>query len=283
MLFHNNLTSKDFVKILKSIGEKSSKSFKGVIKFFHNEYSRYSENIPKYKDFLLKIVVKWNNVKEKVFKILVEYLPKWSEVDAKVYLVLGGDSAYGVNLLDTSAVLLNIGDFENLEVLVEALAHELHHKALWKSREVYQRLSRSGFTSLKGVYDITSEVLGEGVASIISRSFGPFQKYLRIRHEIDKYYRQVEEAILAVYDGTKTSEEVLDELYPNMGAIYMVGIDMSLKIIEKFGTKGLRGSLNDLSTYTFFETYNMVTSTYRYSEKVINILRELKQKIEEIY
>jgi len=283
MLFHNNLTSNDFVKILKSIAEGRGELLKGTMEFLYDEYSRYSENILKFMDFLLKIVAEWNSIKEKVFEMFTEYLPEWSEVNAKVYLVLGGDDAYGVNLLDTNAVLLNIGKLRSQEVLVEALAHELHHKALWKFREVYQRLLRRGFTNLRGVYSITSEILSEGIASIISRSFGPFQKYLRIRQEIDKYYRRVKEAIIAVYNGVKTEEEALNELYPNMGPIYMVGIDMSLKIEEKLSREGIRELLNDTSTCAFFKTYNKIAGNYKYSEQIVSILEELKQKIEEIY
>ena len=63
--------------------------------------------------------------------------------------------------------------FKSLEVLIEALAHEVHHKALWKHREAYVRLTRNGPRNLRGVFEVVNEVVGEGVASIISPNIPP--------------------------------------------------------------------------------------------------------------
>ena len=63
----------------------------------------------------------------------------------------------------------------------------------------------------------------------------------------------------------------------------MVGVDMSLKIEENFGKSSVREILNDFSTYRFFETYSKIANNYKYSEQALSILRELKQRVEEIY
>ncbi|RLE81606.1 MAG: hypothetical protein DRJ52_03830 [Thermoprotei archaeon] len=284
MLFSHNLSTLDLIKVLKKlyIGEKPEKR----LKHLYEEFLEYLNNIDAYYDFIETVELEKNKVLSEACRRATTYLPEETEVVAKAYLVLGGSNAYGVNLIDTTAIVMNIACFLNdINQLSAILGHELHHKAIGQYyREVYWRLSRSGSLDLRNVYRIVSEIVGEGVASLVASPYAALRKYTQLRENIQKEYRKVEEGIIRAYEGSsQEAEEIFNKLYRNMGSIYMVGVDMSLQVENTLGKNKLVESLKDLSTFTFFSNYmkavDLKGEGYYYSSKTIEIISELKEKI----
>ncbi len=283
MLYHHGLSSRRFARILESVVSGGEPLEGPIERALYEEYARCRRSPQPYKDFLLRVASSWSDVASEVASAAREYLPEWAEAEVRVYLMVGGDDAYGVNLVDTSAVVCNASYFlEDERRLRATLAHEVHHKALWRHMVAYRKLLNSGRSRLSAVYGVVSEVVGEGVASVLSRPYGPFRKYLAVRSEIAEHYRRFEEGVLALYRGERALEDVLGELYPNMGPIYMVGIDMTLEIVEALGLRGLRSLLEDASTYDFFRAYSEVGTRYKYSQATLDALRELRRAVQEV-
>jgi len=287
MLYHHNLSSRTFLKILQSAVTGGKESFMGAAAMLHRDILKYIEKHYEYEKLVNEIKASWSKVRGKVSAKVEGYLPDWAEAQVKVYLVPVGDDAYGVNPIDTNAVVINMRYFKSLEVFIEALAHEVHHKALWKHREAYARLTRNGPRNLRGVFEVINEVVGEGVASIISPNIAPFQKYRKIKNKgnsLKENYRSVEEAIIMVYREEMPGEEAVSKLYPNMGPIYMVGIDMALTIEKEYGTWALREVLDDPSVYKFFKMFNQASSktVYKYTSQTLKIIKQLQQRMQQI-
>ena len=279
MLFAHDLSTGDIFKVMKALSE--GKEVEGKLSSIYNEYKKCLENKEEYYSLVKKIDENKNEILREACRRASEYLPKNTEVEAKIYFVVGGSDAYGVNLIDTLAVVMNITHFlGNLNKLSAVLAHELHHKALGHyGREIYWRLTRKGLINMRNVYEILLEVMGEGIASLVASPYLAFEKYLALKESIKEEYRKVETGIIKAYAG----KNVLNELYPNIGPVYTVGLDMSLKIETTLGKQKLVETLNDPTTFSFFCNYmravDLSGEGYYFSTETIEILSELKEKI----
>ncbi|RLE58923.1 MAG: hypothetical protein DRJ32_05540 [Thermoprotei archaeon] len=289
MLFTHFLSTSDIVKVFSYL-QKGSQPREEKLKWLYNEFKNCIKNIDKYYKFAETLKSGKAEVIEQACNRVMGYLPGSAEIEAKVYVLIGGSDAYGVNLLDTSAIIMNSTHFlNNIDKFTAVLAHELHHKALWRSREVYWRLDRIGLPRIKYVYDIISEVIGEGVASIVAAPYVMFEKYNLIKDNIRREYEAVEEGIINIYENfsEEKAERIFSQLYSNIGPIYMVGIDMALKIEKHQGRESLIESLDDPTAYIFFEKYMEVAkeqeNAYIYSEKLMQVIRKVRDTVTEIY
>ena len=289
MLFTNSLSTNDLIEILDNLS-RGSEPKEDRLKWIYNEFKNCMENIDKYYSFVNSIELRKAEIIGSAYSRAMKYLSENTEIDVKVYIVIGGSDAYGVNLLDTKAIIMNSTHFlDNIDKFIAILAHEIHHKALWRSREIYWRLEKRGLIILKYIYDIMSEIVGEGVASIVASPYIMMEKYNLLKNNINREYAAVEEGIINIYEkfSEKRAREIFDKLYTNVGPIYMVGIDMALKIEKYLGRKDLIETLEDPTSYTFFKKYvtslNEMENPYIYSEKLIKILGEVYRKIIEIY
>ena len=282
ILFHHGISSNDFTRVLKSIIEGKEVNGSYVLRHLYDEYRRCCRLIDEYRKFMLHIVSEWDSITNSVITRVKDYLPDWCSAYVRVYLVLGGDDAYGVNLVDTNAIIINVSYFlNNLDAFIAILAHEVHHKCFWKNSIVYNRLGKYG-ERIRNVYEILGEIVGEGVASVVSKPYGPYAKYLQVKENIKSFYEKVEEGVLALYEGKYSFDDLFVELYCNMGPIYMVGVDMTLKIISSKGLASLKRILDDVSYRSFFVVYNEISKEYKFSSKFMRIVDEVASLVKRV-
>ena len=279
MLFTHDLTTSDIFEVMKALSE--GRKIEGRLFHIYNEYKKCLEHKQEYYNLIEEIEENKNEILRDACRRATEYLPDNTEVEAKIYFIIGGSDAYGVNLIDTLAVVMNLSHFlGNLNKLSAVLAHELHHKALGHyTREIYWRLTRKGLINIRNVYEILLEVMGEGVASLVSSPYLVYEKYIALKENIKEDYRKVETGIIEAYAG----KETFSKLYSGIDPIYTVGLDMSIAIETTLGKNKLVETLKDPTTFSFFYNYmravDLSGEGYYFSSKTIKILSELKERI----
>jgi len=284
MMFVKNYSRRDLMKILESLSKMEEPTDQRLVWLYgelidcHNRLDDISTYIDELEKREAEIVSK---ASEKVGK----YLPEKDGIEADIYLVIGGSDAYGVNLLDTRAIVIDIVEFiSEIDELVAMMAHELHHKAGNRSREISRRLHRNGPKDLERAHSIVSELIGEGIATLVMFPYGLFRKYSTVKPQIDVDYEKVEEGINQISQNIidERADEIFSSLYNNAGPIYMVGCDMAMKIEETFGREKLIDTVQEPLRFfqTFREAVTKLGEGYEFSSSTMDIIQKLQGQID---
>lgn len=286
MMFSGNFSRKDVVATLESLTE-GKELVNERLGWFPRQMLGYLSRLEDASAFLDELESKKDRSMSHAAEKAEKYLPESAEIEADIYLVLGGSDAYGVNLLDTRAVVVNVGSYlSQMNELTAVLAHELHHKAENRSREIYWRLHRNGPKNLKRVYSIVDELIGEGIATLVTFPYYFAYKYSSIREKIDDEYKKVEDGIIESYQDIteERREQIFSSLYNHAGPLYMVGCDMAKKIEDNQGLEDLVRSYQE--PLLFFQTYenarHKTVEGYRFSERTLAVIKELQDEIDRI-
>jgi len=283
MMFSNDFSRPDLMEIMESLSDGKELGDQRL-RWLHKELLGYLNRLDDISAFLDELESKKNEIVSEACEKAREYLPKSARIEADIYLVIGGSDAYGVNLLDTGAIVMNVGLFvSHMEEMITMMAHELHHKAENRSREIYWRFHRSGPKNLGRVYEIVSELIGEGIATLVTFPFGLAHKYFVIKEKISDEYKKVEDGIQEVYQNTtdERAKEIFTSLYAHAGPLYMVGCDMAKKIEDTLGKEELIAVAQE--PLLFFQTYRKAVNKsgggYEFSINTLEIIQKLQEKI----
>jgi len=283
MLFSNNFSRQDLMEILESLSS-GNEPVDQRLRWLHKELLGYLNRLDDISIFLDELENKKNEIVSEASEKARKCLPKLARIEADIYLVIGGSDAYGVNLLDTGAIVMNVGLFvSHMEEMITMMAHELHHKAENRSREIYWRFHRSGPKNLGRVYEIVSELIGEGIATLVTFPLGLAHKYFVIKEKISEEYKKVEDGIQQVYQNTtdERAKEIFETLYAHAGPLYMVGCDMAKKIENTLGKEELIAAAQE--PLLFFQTYKKAVNKsgegYEFSINTMKIIQKLQEKI----
>jgi len=283
VMFTIDLSRKDLMEILESLLNRGN-HLAQRLRWLHKELSGYLNRLDDISTFLGRLETTGNEIASRAREKAEKYLPKSAKIEADIYLVIGGSDGYGVNLLDTRAVVMNAGLFiSQLEEMIAMMAHELHHKAENRSREIYWRFHRTGPKNLERVYDIVSELIGEGIAALVTFPYGFAHKYALIKENNNIEYKKVEDGIQESHQDItdKRGKEIFASLYSHGGPLYMVGCDMAKKIEDAFGREKLIVSAQE--PLSFFQAYRRVVDGvdegYKFKSNTIGIIQELQEKI----
>ncbi len=283
MMFHNNFSRQDLMGIIGSLSEGHEPADQRI-KWLYKELSSYVNRLDEVSAFLKGVESKQNEIVSEACEKAKRYLPESAEIEADIYLVIGGDDAYGANLIDTRAIVMNVGLFASkLQEMIAILAHELHHKADNQSLEVYWRFQRKGPKDLARLYSIVSELIGEGVATLVTFPLGLASKYFATKENIDREYNKVESGIqqMSLDITDERANEIFENLYANAGPLYMVGCDMAKKIEEILGRDTLVAAIQE--PLQFFQAYNesVIKSGegYGFSVHTTRLIQRLQDEI----
>lgn len=284
MLFHSNLSRRELVETLESLSY-GSKPAVETSKWFRKQLSDYVDRLDDISTFLDELESRKDEIVSEAYGKARRYLPESTRIEADIHLVIGGADAYGVNLLDTRAIVMDVGQFlSHLDEIVAMMAHEIHHKAENRSREIYWRLRKDGPKDLGRVYSVISELIGEGVASLATFPSGFAHKYSALEARINEEYEKVEDGIQRVCQDItdERAEDIFKALYANAGPLYMVGCDMAKRIEDAFGRRELIATIQE--PMLFFNTYRNAVGRsgegYTFSRDTMKIIRKLQREID---
>lgn len=284
MMFAKNYSKRDLMEIMESLSKMEVPADQRLV-WLYKELIKCNNRLDDISTYLDELEKRKTEIVSKASEKAGKYLLDMDDIEADIYLVIGSLDAYGVNLLDTRAIVIDVVEFiSEVDELVAMMAHELHHKAGNRGREIYWRLHRNGPKDLERAYSIVSELIGEGLATLVTFPYGLFRKYSAVKPKIDDEYEKVEEGIKQMCQNItdERADEIFGSLYNNAGPLYMVGCDMAMKVEKTFGREKLVTAAQE--PLQFFQAYKeAVTKTgegYEFSASTMNIIQKLQGHID---
>lgn len=284
MMFAKNYSSQDLIEIMRSLSKRHEPSDQRL-RWLYKELLGCMDRLDDFLTFLNELEKRKAKIVSKAVEKARNYLPESAIIQADIYVVVGGSDAYGVNLLDNRAIVMDVVEYiSEIEELVAMLAHELHHKAQNRSRKIASRFHINGPKNLERAYSIVSELIGEGVATLVTFPHGLAHKYFNVEPKIGDEYKKVDEGIQQICrDLTEErANAIFEALYNNAGPIYMVGCNMARKIEETLGREKLIAAAQE--PLPFFQVYRKAATKsgegYEFSASTMDIVKKLQGQID---